>query len=157
MKEYENDDLREEKIIKHWKNIINEQDIVIHLGDVCFGGSIKLQEIMSLLPGRKILVLGNHDNKPPHYYMERGFDFACYSFTWKNFIFTHKPIQDTHGKINIHGHLHAHTGRHMAEYPWYSENQYLVSMEENSYRPTKLDDVKKLSTPIDKNEKSSVV
>jgi len=136
MKEYENDEEREDKLLKNWKEIIKNDDMVIHLGDFCFGGSTKMKELVSTLPGRKILVLGNHDNKPPLWYMERGFDFACYEFTWRNFIFTHKPIENTNGKINVHGHLHQLNSHHIEEYPWYnSENYFLVSMKDNNYKP----------------------
>jgi calcineurin-like phosphoesterase family protein len=90
------------------------------------------------LPGRKILVLGNHDHKSPQYYMKHGFDFACYEFTWRNYLFTHHPIQDTRGKINIHGHFHT-MPKNMEDYPWYDKKIHkLISMPDNNYQPIKL-------------------
>lgn len=142
MKEYENDEQREEKIKENWKKMVKETDVVIHLGDFAFGGSNILQEIVKDLPGRKILVLGNHDNKPPRWYMERGFDFACYEFTWRNFVFTHKPKEHMGDKINIHGHLHTFNGHHKEEYPWYSDKHRLISMKENNYCPININSIK---------------
>ena len=58
-------DKHEEKIINSWKENVNEDDIVLVLGDTSWG--INLQEaksdldIISNLPGEKIFIKGNHD------------------------------------------------------------------------------------------------
>ena len=55
----------EEKIINDWKSKVNEDDLVLVLGDTSWG--INLNEaksdldIISQLPGQKIFIKGNHD------------------------------------------------------------------------------------------------
>jgi calcineurin-like phosphoesterase family protein len=96
-----------ELIIKHWRNMIPSSDTVIHLGDVTIGN--KAQWFMRALPGRKILVRGNHDRqKSCTWWMEHGFDFACDGLVFRNCWLTHEPaVALPEGCIlNIHGHLH---------------------------------------------------
>ena len=58
-------DKHEEKIINSWKENVNEDDVVLVLGDTSWG--INLQEaksdldIINKLPGEKIFIKGNHD------------------------------------------------------------------------------------------------
>ena len=70
------------KIIINWKRTIKSDDMIIHLGDVTVGTSTDWSFIIPDLPGRKILVLGNHDKKSESWYMANGFDFCCSAFTW---------------------------------------------------------------------------
>lgn len=55
----------ENKIIESWKEAVNEEDLVLIPGDVSWG--LKLEDalpdlkLIDSLPGRKILVKGNHD------------------------------------------------------------------------------------------------
>src|SRR5574337_157992 len=51
----------DEAMIERWNARVKPQDIIYHLGDVCFGGSAMLQSIMRRLNGHKRLILGNHD------------------------------------------------------------------------------------------------
>lgn len=54
-----------EKIKRNWCNIINENDTVVVTGDHSWGrkldDSMKDLEFIAALPGRKILLRGNHD------------------------------------------------------------------------------------------------
>ena len=54
-----------EKIKRNWCNIINETDTVVITGDHSWGkrleDSMKDLEFIAELPGRKILLRGNHD------------------------------------------------------------------------------------------------
>jgi len=129
----------EEMIITHWKRIIHPEDIVIHLGDLFVGNPEYWLKWLPDLPGRKILVLGNHDGKSITWFMNHGFDFCCKEFTWKRYgfriLFSHIPKSDGDFDINIHGHLHE--GRHR-EYS--TDNRHiLLSLEQTSYQPLKLD------------------
>ena len=49
-------------LIKNWNKTVTNNDIVIHLGDVGLGPKEKIAPIVQSLKGRKILVMGNHDN-----------------------------------------------------------------------------------------------
>jgi len=88
---------------------IQDDDIFIYLGDLCDPGVTdprKLTAIVSSIPGRKILVKGNHDTQDDCYYLEAGFDDVCDICVLGNLIFSHKPIIVAPDEINIHGHIH---------------------------------------------------
>lgn len=61
----ENWNNHQEKIIKNWKESVNEDDTILVLGDTSWG--INLNEakddlnIINQLPGKKIFIKGNHD------------------------------------------------------------------------------------------------
>lgn len=50
-----------EYIIKKLNSAVKEDDIVYHLGDVGFGTTEMLKELIGRLNGKKILLRGNHD------------------------------------------------------------------------------------------------
>jgi calcineurin-like phosphoesterase family protein len=64
--------------------------------------------LIARLTGRKILCLGNYDEKSPVWYMERGFAFACRYFVFRGIAFSHKPMAPLPPDcmLNIHGHVH---------------------------------------------------
>lgn len=96
-----------ELIIKRWNETVKPEDTVIHLGDVQIGK--KSLWIMPALPGRKILVRGNHDRQQScSWWMEHGFDFACDGMRFRNCWLTHEPstLLADGTELNIHGHLH---------------------------------------------------
>jgi calcineurin-like phosphoesterase family protein len=49
------------RINRHWQGMVHSDDLVVHLGDVMVGNSTDWHAIIATLPGRKVLVLGNHD------------------------------------------------------------------------------------------------
>lgn len=80
-----------------------EQDLLIHLGDVCIGHDEYHHQTL-MLPIRSrfkknVLVRGNHDNKSDAWYYRQGWDFVCRSFSTKIFgkklLFTHIPVKQT--------------------------------------------------------------
>lgn len=95
-------------IIKNWQAIVNKDDLVIHLGDVILGRNSELKGIMGELPGRKLLVRGNHDREKPIWYLERGFTVVTDGIILHDILFTHEPefILPKKVKWNVHGHLH---------------------------------------------------
>ena len=106
-----------QNIIKWCKDNIKEDDIFMYLGDISYRWTkgkdkTEVESIMSSLPGKKILIIGNHDKftGKEDYYTGCGFDYAFDELRWKDLIFTHKPI-DMHTvpdifTLNIHGHMH---------------------------------------------------
>ncbi len=126
----------QEKIVKSWYRDVTDDDLVLHLGDVLIGSTTDWKTIVPGLPGRKILIKGNHDNKSNDWYMSNGFDFCCDSFDLKKFglniHFSHIPATQGNFDLNIHGHLHA--GRHHTEVT-VDERHYLLSLEHLGYHP----------------------
>ena len=92
--------------------ILPEDAILIHLGDVCIGDDKKVhKDIIAPLACKKILVRGNHDSKSNNWYMDHGWDFVCERFDstlyGHKIAFTHQPIPwDGNFDFNLHGHLH---------------------------------------------------
>ena len=52
-----------EYIVNKWNSVVTKDDIVYHLGDVGFGSTDELKELVGRLNGTKILIRGNHDYK----------------------------------------------------------------------------------------------
>jgi len=98
----------DELIIENWKSVVTSNDTVFHLGDVAWGDS-NLKRLLEL-PGKKILIRGNHDQKSTFSYMNDGFDFVCNTFSARiegiDFLFSHHPQYFHHHDINVHGHMH---------------------------------------------------
>ena len=106
------------EIIDFCKKRITDDDVFMYLGDICFRWaneehSKEAQDIMRSLPGRKILIIGNHDGmQGEKFYLNCGFHYVFDELKWRNILFTHKPVnvEKISGiDLNIHGHLHDNT------------------------------------------------
>lgn len=122
-------------ICDNWKRMVAPSDTVIHLGDAAWGS--EHMERLLRLPGKKILVRGNHDDKSLEHYMGIGWDFACDSLVMKlhgmTILFSHAPRWGHWADINIHGHFH---DLHREDFT----RLYLhMSLECMGYRPVALD------------------
>jgi calcineurin-like phosphoesterase family protein len=96
-------------IITNWRRTVRPEDVVIHLGDVFIGNHDDWSKVYPLLPGRKILVRGNHDRKRSLlWWMENGFDVATDGMAFREVWLSHEPVNylPVGCKLNIHGHLH---------------------------------------------------
>ena len=97
-------------IVRNWQQTVKAEDLVIHVGDVFIGKSSGWDEIWPTLPGRKILVRGNHDwGHSLTWWMDKGgFDAAVDSMKFGRVYFSHYPAQELpeHCDVNVHGHLH---------------------------------------------------
>ena len=93
-------------ICGNWKTTVTERDVVYVLGDAAFtqAGLERIGE----LPGRKILVRGNHDGLKTIRYMAV-FDEVEGIYPYKHSWLTHCPIHpaELRGRFNVHGHTHA--------------------------------------------------
>jgi calcineurin-like phosphoesterase family protein len=101
----------EEIIKKKILKVVLAGDLFIHLGDICIGNDeIHNKWFTENIKCKKILVKGNHDKKSNSWYLSRGWDFVCESFSDKFFgkrvLFSHAPQKSNNFDINIHGHFH---------------------------------------------------
>lgn len=121
-------------ILKNWREMVKPEDVVIHLGDVKVGGKHKLTEILYSLPGKKILVKGNHDNESLMWYMRNGFDAAVDGMRYHGVTFTHEPSVSLYEytDINIHGHVHNSDWTPLKPF------SRLLALEHVDYRPVDL-------------------
>ena len=131
-----------------WKNLnlIGDNDMLIHLGDICIGKDLETHDKLSKFKFKKILVKGNHDRKSNNWYLEHGWDFVCEefkdSFFGKNILFSHMPrVWDGVYDINIHGHFHNSDHRRHEPELLKIENGYqkLYAPEYENYYPLNLE------------------
>lgn len=98
------------------------------------------------MPGRKILVPGNHDFSGTGELRVEGFDEVCailYAEGDPKLIFTHVPIRPDHlpdGWVNVHGHTHND--------PPTDTPHINVSVEQLDYRPVALTRLQLLANAI---------
>lgn len=94
-------------LFENYKRIIRKQDTVYFHGDMLFDAKYFVP--FSELPGRKILILGNHDTDFLHitdivHLFERVVSLTSKKGAW----LSHAPIHpsELRSKFNIHGHTH---------------------------------------------------
>lgn len=120
-------------IIKNWNETVSNQDTIIHLGDFGLGKKERIAEIISKLNGKKILIMGNHDNWSEEFYRKAGFHTVSrFPIVYDSFyIMSHAPLQlsETTPYYNFYGHVH-------------NDEKYIetatskcVSVERIGYRP----------------------
>ena len=104
-------------MLDNWASVVKPNDTVIHCGDVLFGMDKVdwLTAVFAKLPGKKRLVVGNHDNlkmlAPFFKDMQLWIDMSD-----KGLLFTHTPqhestLAESHRfgdkpLLNVHGHIH---------------------------------------------------
>jgi calcineurin-like phosphoesterase family protein len=155
-------------MVRKWHNRVKPEDTVYHLGDV---GILKeenkawLRSAIRALPGRKVLIRGNHD-KSPAVMRDLGFDVVCEAMlvcvpnlnaTWA--LLNHRPMKyrpawggdPSVPNIDyvIHGHVHNSTPESRAEHEGKGEVVKIpdfninVSVEVIGYEPVGLERVVK--------------
>lgn len=98
-------------IIQNWNDIVKENDVVFHLGDLGLGKREEVFNLVKNLNGKKYLLKGNHDKWCDSTYSDLGFQVIENPYILKEYkiILSHIPIPDCnipHGFINVHGHIH---------------------------------------------------
>lgn len=117
------------------KNVMQTQrpeDLLIHLGDVGIDkeeGPDGFMKYVREWPGRKWLIMGNHDNKSATWYMDHGFDMACHAMLFRGVWLTHHPaLSLPYGAhLNVHGHLHNVWDGFYPDDPEAKDNEFVLS------------------------------
>ena len=93
------------KILEDCCKHVTKRDILYVLGDAAF--TMDTVGDFDKIPGKKILVRGNHDLLDTQVYLKH-FDAVYGIFKYKEFWLSHAPIhpQELRGKVNLHGHVH---------------------------------------------------
>lgn len=125
-------------IMRDWKEHVTKRGVVFVLGDAAF--TMDTVQCFGELPGRKILIRGNHDLLDTQVYLKY-FESVYGLFRYKEFWLSHAPIHpdELRGKVNLHGHVHYHT---------VLDNRYFNCCVENMYQLKKrsimsLDEIRK--------------
>lgn len=131
-------------IINNWNKQVRHKDIVYCLGDFAFLSKEKVKDILKLLNGYKILVLGNHDKSHSiQWWYDVGFNEVYkYPILLNEFIIlSHEPVSYMNVNspyVNIHGHVH-----NSPNYPTMTTNSCNVCVERWNYSPVSLNAIKK--------------
>jgi calcineurin-like phosphoesterase family protein len=107
-----------EELVRRWNAVVGADDVVYHLGDVGWSNH-KLKHWLSRLNGRKIILLGNHDDGD---WLKQAWDepgtqvvgirtheMIRPSERVNGFHLYHYPIDDWNGRWKGSIHLHCHT------------------------------------------------
>ena len=135
-------DQMNECIMDNWVDTVGPKDTIYHLGDVLFGmDKVEwLEANFAKLPGKKHLILGNHDN--PKYLLPFFKSISLWSvLSDYNLVFSHAPLhaqQLAEGRwaadaINVHGHIHSNP---VPEGPY-----KCVCVEQINYKPINIEDL----------------
>ena len=113
---------------------LKKDDELYFLGDFGWPDE-RVMERWKKIPGKKYMIMGNHDTRPKEYYKDIiGFDVVSDVPIWltKRIVLSHEPIPVEDGVINIHGHLHGssldfenyvNVSIHVVDYQLYSKRQ----------------------------------
>jgi calcineurin-like phosphoesterase family protein len=102
------------------------------------------EDVARMLPGRKRLILGNHDTRPVEYYEEMGYK-VLEPFVARIGVvrvkFTHEPelIKTDEWDLNVHGHVHNNDHRELPNGDTVDWRRN-VSIEMVNYRPIQVGD-----------------
>ena len=97
----------EDIVMRRWQEMVKEEDVVIHLGDLSF--EEEWVNRMGKLPGRKILIIGNHDRLTTEAYLSAGWmpmQMLVLKLQGMRISFSHHPLWGHSNDLNIHGHEH---------------------------------------------------
>ena len=100
-----------EAIIRNWNQTVTDKDTVYLLGDVAWNDDIGY-EIVKQLHGKKILVLGNHDNRIDRTrgLFEKVTQMAEIKVNGEFVVLSHYPMavwnRSFYGSVHLYGHVH---------------------------------------------------
>lgn len=114
-------DQMNECIIDSWRSVVMPEDRVIVVGDLSAGlgqRAGELRDIIGRLPGRKILIRGNHDHQTNEWYISAGFETVTDWILEDRILFIHKPatsmnldtlkiFERLQPDLVVHGHIHS--------------------------------------------------
>jgi calcineurin-like phosphoesterase family protein len=123
-----------EEIIQNYCSVVGPDDVVYHLGDFTLNNPNKY---LDRLPGKLILITGNHDKKPVrrHPRWEAVYDYLEINHNKKKIVLFHYPIESWRSRwresIHFHGHSH---GRSMKV-----SGRFDVGVDCHQFMPVKMD------------------
>lgn len=138
-------------IVNNWVNTVQENDIVFHLGDVIWGNQEQLRGIMEILPGKIVLIRGNHDiSHSNNWFLQAGFDLVLEKAQVSGVVLSHMPTTLSSEEIdkdfiNVFGHFHNNSPERWEEKlkARITKNHYLLSLEDVGYKPVLLEEIRK--------------
>jgi len=140
-------DLMNDMIVNNINSKVGQDDTLIMLGDIAFGGFENITIFLDRLICKNIhLVLGNHDH---HISNNRGGiqdmflsvqNYLEANINGENFVLSHYPFASWNGLnkgvIHLHGHVHL-----SAQNKWGNGKRLDVGMDGNNYHPYSLSEI----------------
>lgn len=117
-RDFPNLSIMNKTIVDNINGVVNDDDILFHLGDWSFGGFDTIVDFRKLLRCKNVyFLIGNHDhhilkNKENVREIFSGVDHLAYNINYlgKSFFFCHYPVSSWlhihKGVIHLHGHTH---------------------------------------------------
>ena len=131
-----------EHLLANHNEYVGKDDVVIWGGDIGFGATGVINEMLAEYNGYKILIVGNHDFNGKKL-RKLNFDETHLIYTVDypdvSLVFTHYPMYNVPTPwVNVHGHLHLFPD------PVSSHPRHLnINCEVQGYRPRELDEIAK--------------
>lgn len=126
-------------LIENWNRKVSKDDTIFHLGDFAFAKPAKIEKILQDLNGKKILIMGNHDQcmRGLHSYFEYVTNYHELRVNNQMFVLSHYPFarwnKGHHGAFMLHGHEHGSYKTHGRIMD--------VGVDNCNYEPITLDEV----------------
>lgn len=130
-------------ICNSWRKTVSEDDTVYILGDVGMYHEREIANILERLPGKKILVTGNHDkhNLEDKHFRSAFSNIKPYLEVWdegRKVVLFHYPIEEWDGYFRNFYHLHGHV--HNKDVPQ-KPHRYNVCLDAIGPAPLTLDEI----------------
>ena len=141
---FESVEAMDKALLSAWEATVAPGDTIICGGDLAVTGSIDhtLLTVLESMPGRKLLVLGNHDMGHSGKPGETGSDETSMTLVIPGeptLLVTHMPLWNVPaGRVNVHGHVHNHEALNPGPF-------VNICVEQTGYRPLSLEAVRKLA------------
>ena len=141
---FESVEAMDSALLSAWEATVNPNDTIICGGDVALAGALDqvLLARLGAMPGRKVLVIGNHDIGPTGKPAETASDEASMTLVIPGeptLLVTHIPLWNVPaGRVNVHGHVHNNEA--LRPGPFVN-----ICVEHTGYRPLPLEAVRKLA------------
>lgn len=132
----------DQTLLSNYREAVGEEDVVWWLGDVCFKPHQQMIDLIASLPGRRHLILGNHDRENVGRYVRMGFEKIRSSWQTDHLLITHIPVHPNSlsrrgtPMVNVHGHTHT---------ACYDGPYVNVCVEQTQYRPIAWEEVLRLA------------
>ena len=96
-------------MLQEFNKVLKPNDTLYILGDVASKTDRASYFFNALVPCRRILLMGNHDNKIGFKFLSKYFNEIRGAYNLENYIMTHIPVSSgSKGRFkrNLHGHTH---------------------------------------------------
>lgn len=123
---------------RNYREVVRDEDVVWWLGDVMFGARREAREAIAPLPGRRHLILGNHDREDVSFWHALGFEKIRSCWQTEGYLLTHYPVHPSCLGPRIKANIHGHTHHSVLGKPYYN-----VCVEHTHYAPINFDQVQR--------------